>query len=113
MNNPSSQPSAPVFSAFLPVLLLTLGVAIVLIWNLWIALNQHSAGVQIRARQDVQIQQAAQLEGKLRAMMGDLVDLARTDTDAAAIVKRYRIAFSPPDRSVPPVPTPSTKAAAP
>lgn len=91
MNNQTVEKS---FNAFMPVLLVTLAVTIVFAWNLWIAVNQHTAGVRITAQQDVQTSQAAQLEQKLKAMMGDLVELAKTDMDAETIVKRYRISFN-------------------
>lgn len=93
MNTPIPEKS---YSAFLPIVLIALSSLILLGWNLFIVINQHSASLRIIAQQDLQIAQANQVETKLKQMMTDLVDLAKEDTDAATIVKRYGIAFKPP-----------------
>lgn len=92
MNNSLPEKS---FSAFPAVMLLALSLVILLAWNLFIVVNQYRVGTSISAQMDVQIEQAAQTEEKLKLIMGDLVDLAKTDTDAETIVKRYKIAFNP------------------
>ncbi len=108
MNSPL-QESAP--SAFLPVSLIALSSIVLLTWNLIIVVNQHYNGVRISAQQEIQFAQAVQAETKLKQMMSDLVDLAKTDTDAETIVKRYRIAFTPPAGN-PETPAPVKKAPA-
>lgn len=96
MNNQSTEKS---FSAFAPITLLALGIIILLGWNLYIVVNQHSNGVRISAQQEVQLEQANQTELRLKQMMTELVDLAKDDTDAETIVKRHGIAFTPPAKA--------------
>ena len=91
MNN---QPAPKSYSAFLPLVLIALGVILLFSWNLSIALNQQTAGVRISAQQDLQLAQAAQTEQKLKIMMTDLLELSQTDKEAEAIIKRYKIAIN-------------------
>jgi len=91
MNN---QPAPKSYSAFLPLVLIALGVILLFSWNLSIALNQQTAGVRISAQQDLQLAQAAQTEQKLKTMMTDLLELSKTDKEAEAIIKRYKIAIN-------------------
>ncbi|MEI7881162.1 MAG: hypothetical protein WCI95_09835 [bacterium] len=91
MNN---QPAPKSYSAFLPLVLIALGVILLFSWNLSIALNQQTAGVRISAQQDLQLAQAAQTELKLKTMMTDLLELSKTDKEAEAIIKRYKIAIN-------------------
>ena len=91
MNN---QPAQKSYSAFLPLVLIALGVILLFSWNLSIALNQQTAGVRISAQQDLQLAQAAQTELKLKTMMTDLLELSKTDKEAEAIIKRYKIAIN-------------------
>ena len=91
MNN---QPDTTSYSAFLPVVLISLGVILLFSWNLMIAINQHSAGVRISAQQELQLAQATQTEQKLKTMMTDLLELSKTDKDADAIIKHYKIAIN-------------------
>lgn len=100
----NTQPAVKTYSAFIPLVLIALSVIILFAWNLMVALNQHSAGVRISAQQELQVTQAAQTEEKLKAMMTDLVELAKSDTDAETIMKRYKIAFTPPAKTPPPEP---------
>lgn len=93
------------FSAFLPVTLIALGSIMLLSWNLIIVISQHSNGLRITAQQDIQLEQAAQAEIKLKQMMTELVSLSKDDTDAATIVKRYGIVFNNPGAKALPEPT--------
>lgn len=94
MNNQVTEKS---LSAFLPVTLFALTGIILLSWYLYIVINQHSNGVRIIAQLEVQLAQATQAEAKLKQMMTDLVEMAKDDSDAETIVKRYGIAFNPPE----------------
>jgi hypothetical protein len=107
MNNQVTEKS---FSAFLPVALLALASIILLTWNLIIVINQHSNGVRISAQQEIQLAQATQAEAKLKQMMTDLVEMAKDDTDAETIVKRYGIAFNPPENGTKALTPATTKA---
>ena len=101
------QSSEKTYSAFCPVLLIAASVIILLAWNLNQMLAVHSNGVRINAQLEAQMGQAAQTEERLRVMMADLVELAKSDTDAETIIKRYKIAFSaPPKGTAPAAPAP-------
>ena len=93
MNNQVTDKS---FSSFLPIALIGVGIIILLGWNLFIVVNQHSNGVKMSVQQDIQLAQATQAETKLKQMMSDLVDLAKENIDAETIVKRHGITFTPP-----------------
>lgn len=90
----NQQPVARTYSAFLPLSLIASAVIILFAWNLIIALNQNSTGVRIGAQQELQLAQARQAEVKLQAMMGDLIELAKSDRDAKAITKHYKISIN-------------------
>ena len=92
MNDFTQKPAA---SSFLPIGLLALSSLVLLTWNLIIVTNQHSNSKNILAQQEKQISQSIETEAKVKAMMTDLISLARTDADAETIVKRYGIAFTP------------------
>ena len=94
-----TQPDEKSYSAFLPVVLITLGISILFSWNLMIAINQHSNGVRISIQQELQLTRAAQTEEKLKIIMSDLVELSKSDKDAEMIVTRYKIAFTSPATS--------------
>jgi short-subunit dehydrogenase involved in D-alanine esterification of teichoic acids len=95
----NTSPNNHSFSSFLPLVLIALGVIVLFSWNLTMALNQHSNGIRISAQQELQLAQAAQTEDKLKIMMSDLVELSKSDTNAETIVKRYKIAFTPPAKA--------------
>jgi len=100
MKNSTPQPQAAAqdvrFSPFLPMLLLALCMISLLSWNLYLVLNQRAEGQRLVAQLDLQLKQAAQTEQKLQVIMADLLDLAKQDKQAAEIVSRYKIAFTPP-----------------
>lgn len=89
------QPAAKSYGAFLPLVLIASGIIILFTWNLMIALEQHSNGVRIGLQQKLQLTQASQAEVKLKAMMSDLIELAKSDRDAEAITKHYKISIKP------------------
>lgn len=97
--NTETTPKA--ISPFLPLLLVGLSCFVLMGWNLIIVVRQHSDAVKITAQQDMQLAQSAQAEIKLKQMMSDLVTLAKTDTDAETIIKRYGISFSAPAGNAP------------
>lgn len=97
MNNPEYQKQT--YSPFWPMLLVTLSLALVLLWNLILTVQQCIAAVRLRDQQESMVVQAAQAEERLKQMMVDLLLLAKTDPEAATIVSKYRIAFTPPAAS--------------
>lgn len=92
----NSQSAKGTFSAFPAILLVAASVAILLVWNLYQIALVRSNGLRISAQQDIQLAQAGQTEEKIRLMMTELVELAKRDADAKAIVTRYNIVFNNP-----------------
>jgi hypothetical protein len=90
----TTQPAVKSYSAFLPVVLIALGIISLFSWNLIISLQQHSSGLRISIQQELQLTQATQTEVKLKAMMSDLIELSKQDKDAQKIVTRYKIAIN-------------------
>jgi len=101
---PQPQASAPEvrFSPFLPILLLAFCMLSLLSWNLFLVLNQRTEGQRLVAQLDLQLNQAAKTEQKLQVIMSDLLELAKQDKQAAEIVSRYKIAFTPPAKPATP-----------
>jgi len=95
----NTTPTEKTFSAFIPMVLIAVGMIILLSWNLYIVTGQNTSGVQISAQMNTQIEQARQTEQKLQQIMTDLVTLAKTDADADAIVKRYKIVYTSPAKA--------------
>lgn len=89
-------PAPRTFSTFIPLTLIALGIIILQAWNLYIVAGQNTSGVQISTQMNMQMEQARQTEMKMQQIMTDLVTLAKTDADASAIVKRYKIVYTPP-----------------
>jgi hypothetical protein len=84
---------------FGPFVLATLGLMFILGWNAVLASRQHAAAAQARARQTDLLQQAANTERNLQALLMDLVVLARTDPQARAIVEKFKIQYNEPGRA--------------
>jgi hypothetical protein len=106
MNEPSVRQAE--FGPFLPVLILSAALAVLLGWQLTRAVRQYINALQIGERQTVLASQAADTERRLQAIMMDLLDLADKDASASAIVERYGIRFTPPPTG--PAPTPPPRA---
>lgn len=83
------------FSAFLPIVLLSIALLTSLTWSLSQAVRQQMTGQRVAEQLEQQKLQAADMENKLRLMMADLVILAQDDKGADAIVKKFKIAFTP------------------
>ena len=83
------------FTPFWPLCLLALSLAAFLGWQVMAAAQQYIDSLRLADQQALLSGQAAQAEGKLQAMMMDLLELARTDAGARAIVTKYGIRFNP------------------
>lgn len=102
-------PSAPgVFSAFLPLCLVSLSVAIFMGWQVSLGIEQRQELIRMGERQKSLASQAAQTESQLQALMMDLLRLAETDKDARAIISKYNIRFNPPADAAAPAATAGT-----
>jgi hypothetical protein len=89
-----SESSNTSFSPFLPLCLMALSLVIILGWQLTLGVQQYLGSLRMVDQQAVLVNQAAQTESKLQSMMTDLLLLAKTDTQAQAIVAKYRITLN-------------------
>jgi cell division protein FtsB len=94
-NTPTTQPSVS-FSAFLPVVLLSLSFCVILVWTLVVSVYEYSALLRQRDKQNEAQLQAVNVEEKMKALMIDLLSLAETDPDAKAIAEKYQVRFNAP-----------------
>ena len=83
------------FTPFWPLCLLALSLGCFLGWQVTTTVQQYIGLVRLADQQSLLAGQAAQAESKLQAMMMDLLELAKTDADALAIVNKYNIKFNP------------------
>ena len=91
------------FTPFWPLCLMAVSLAMFLGWQVFMAVRQYIALQRVADQQTLLTGQAAQAETKLQAMTMDLLELAKTDAEAKAIVAKYKIKFNPTQPSVPPV----------
>jgi hypothetical protein len=92
--NPHEENTA-LFTPFWPLCLMAVSLAAFLGWQVMTAARQYIAALRLADQQTLLAGQAAQAESKLQAMMMDLLELAKTDADAQAIVGKYGIKFNP------------------
>ena len=93
-------PCAP-SNPFGPLVLLAVSLTLVLGWNVAQAWQQHNAGKQALNQQIGLLKQAATTERNLQVMLTDLVNLARTDSQARAIVDKFQIKYNEPAAPAP------------
>ena len=87
--------NSALFTPFWPLCLMALSLAAFLGWQVMAAARQYIALVRLADQQTSMASQAVQAESKLQAMMMDLLEIAKTDADARAIVGKYGIKFNP------------------
>ena len=98
--NPSEENVNKIITSFWPLCLLAVSLTVLLVWQVTLAGQQYVALVRLSDQQVVMTQQAVQTENKLKTMMMDLLELAKTDADARAIVTKFNIQYAPPPSSV-------------
>lgn len=96
MNNAPAPQQTVTFSAFLPVLVLSLALGVILVWTLVVSVYEYSAANRQRDQLVTAQFQAAGVEQKIKSLMEGLLTLAETDPDAKAIAEKYQIKFNPP-----------------
>jgi hypothetical protein len=87
------------FTPFWPLFLMVVSLAVFLGWQVTLSVQQYIASLRMQDQQAALTEQAAQAETKLQTMMMDLLELAKNDPEARAIVGRYNIKFNPPAQS--------------
>ncbi len=80
--------SAP--TAFWPVLLVGLSVCAILVWQLRVANQVKEHGLQMRDQQVKMVDQSKKVQVGLQKFARDLIEVAKTDDEAKAIVTKYR-----------------------
>lgn len=78
-------------SAFLPLLLLSLSLLSLLIWQLTNLSSQRSNLQATLQRQTEYVLQSRQVQSNLQKIAVDLIELAKTDAGAKAVVDKYGI----------------------
>ena len=91
--------------SFAAIALIGLSLAIVLGRDLYLTTKQKTALRQISAQQDQGVLQSRQVAANFEKMMRDLLELAKTDSEAKAIITKYGITVTQP----PAAPAPAKK----
>ena len=86
------------FGAFLPLLLMGGALCIFFTWQLVITVQVRANTKRITEQQSELVIQSIQGEERMKRMMLDLIALAETDEEAAEIVQKFNIAFTPPSQ---------------
>ena len=99
--DPRDASTAP--SIQLPFALLTCAIAVIMISQTVGVFKQRSALKDARVqltdaiqKRETLVKQSAELQEKLKALVVDLIDLAKTDEDAKAIISKYNIQQAAP-----------------
>jgi hypothetical protein len=93
--NTTREKDTVLFTPFWPLCLMAVSLALFLGWQVTTAARQYIALLRLADQQTLLTGQAAQAEGKLQAMMMELLKLSQTDADAKAIVNKYNVKFNP------------------
>jgi hypothetical protein len=83
-------------NAFWPLCLVALSLLVMLTTTLGGAVRDRNGINRAREQQQAQFVQASQTEAALRAVLADLLELAKQDSEADRIVKKYKIVFNGP-----------------
>jgi hypothetical protein len=98
------------FSPFWPLVFLSVGLGIVLLWTLIASSRSCYAALRARDQQGMAVAQAVDAEGKFKALVEDLLVLAGSDAEAKAVVDKYQIRVNTPPAPAP-IPIQPAKAA--
>ena len=102
----AGEQKANIYTPFWPLFLLALSLVLFLGWQVMGAMRQRSTLLRMQGQQEILAAQAAEAENRLQPLLMDLVNLARTDADAKAIVAKYRINIAGGAQAVAAVPSP-------
>jgi hypothetical protein len=81
----------PRHTAFFPLLLLTISVAVLFLWQLMVNYQQRSLLQANIQRQDELVSRSRKIQSHVELLLKDLLALAATNEQAQAIVKKYDI----------------------
>lgn len=83
-------------TAFWPFILLGLSVCAILVWQLIVANQVKAHGEQMREQQVKLVDQSRKVQAGLQKFARDLIEVAKTDEEAKAIVTKYGISVANP-----------------
>jgi hypothetical protein len=93
-------------TAFWPLLLVGLSLIAVLVWQLRAATQVKEHGGQMRDQQVKLVDQSRRVQAGLQKFARDLMEVAKTDDEAKAIVTKYGIAVTNSGAAAAPAPAP-------
>jgi hypothetical protein len=93
-------------SSFWPLTLLGLSLCAVLLWQLIVSNQVRQRETQLRDQQVKSVEQARRVEGGLQKFARDLLEVAKTDQEAQALVKKYNISLINPAPAAAPAASP-------
>src|SRR5581483_1529197 len=93
-------------TAFWPFTLLALSLCAILVWQLIVANQVKDHAEQLLKQQERVVSQAHQVQMGLQKFARDLIEVAKTDADAKAIVDKYGISVTNTGNAVPTAPAP-------
>jgi hypothetical protein len=90
-NSPDSR-----FNGFIPLVLVCASILVVLGWELVVAGQMRSNARSLRDQQTQMVEQSRKVQGSVEKLARDLIELAKTDDDAKALVTKYAISVAAP-----------------
>ena len=100
----TSSSSGP--TAFWPFLLVAVSLCSILGWQIRVASQVQEHGAQLRDQQVKVVEQSKRMQAGLQKFARDLIEVAKTDADAKAIVDKYGISVNSPAPAAAPAATP-------
>lgn len=90
------QNTSPTSSPFIPVLLLSVAMVLLLVWQCFLAWNTRSnLRTQFEQRKQL-VSQSQLVQGNVQKLINDLLNLSETDADAKKVVDKYNIRRNAP-----------------
>lgn len=93
---PHLQSNGSTYHGFWPVLLLALSLLFVFSWEIWVAVDTQRSAQQLQEQQVRAVDQAKQVQTGLEKLVRGLVELAKTDDAAKALVTKFGIKYNDP-----------------
>ena len=84
------------YNGFIPLLLVCASVLVILTWELIVAGQMRSNARNLHDQQAKMVEQSTKVQGSVEKLARDLIELAKTDDDAKALVAKYAISVAAP-----------------
>jgi hypothetical protein len=88
-------------TAFWPFTLLALSLCAILVWQLIVANQVKNHAEQLLKQQEKVVSQAHQVQTGLQKFARDLIEVAKSDAEAKAIIDKYGISVTNPAATAP------------